>query len=261
MASIVKECYSWGVVGCGWLGQAFARHRMERGEAVWGSGRTPKTLEDIKASGAHPLAVDFAEKNPTSHWPSCQHLLVALPPSALMHNSARSAIKTAMEKAQWTVLISSTSVYPEPNGRYVEDDAIHRISPHSGVSVKAMEETFSNSKTSILRAGGLIGPGRALFRNKQRNPMVDPTRILNVVHQEDVIAAIVHLAKARRQGPYNLTCPISRSRQDILASSSTIQPQAPAQSRVISAQKILDSGFAFLYPDPMSMPDLFPIKP
>ena len=62
--------------------------------------------------------------------PDCKTLLIALPPSAGLEAFQR-ASKLA-GACEWTVLISSTSVYPDEDGEYSEASAIQRVSPHSG---------------------------------------------------------------------------------------------------------------------------------
>ena len=56
MSSSVKECYDWGVLGCGWLGQAFVRHITSAGGTAWGSARSDESLESIVRHGATAVA-------------------------------------------------------------------------------------------------------------------------------------------------------------------------------------------------------------
>lgn len=258
MASVVKECYSWGIIGCGWLGKAFAAHITASGNTAWGTGRSPESCKAIAATGATPVHLDFGNPNGSEiALPPCHHLLVAMPPGAQAATAAQRVIHRYMDASDWTVLISSTSVYPEKEGIFKEEDAIQRISPHSGLAVKDVEGCYLRSSVSILRAGGLIGPGRPLFRPSTTSEPARPQRSLNIVHMADVIHAILHAAEAKLEGPINLVCPVSRVRSELFDPSAGIHPESTFGKKV-SVHRLLDSGFTFLHPDPAGMPDLHP---
>lgn len=258
MASVVKECYSWGIVGCGWLGRAFAAHITATGSTAWGTGRTPESCAAIAATGAIPIQLDFENPEVLQHeLPKCQHLLVAMPPGAQAAKAAQNVIRRIMDESEWSVLISSTSVYPEEEGVFTEVDAVRRISPHSGIAVKDVEAYYAQSSASILRAGGLIGPGRPLFRPSSPSNASRPQRLLNVVHISDVIRAILHVTENRIQGPINLVCPVSRTRNEI-TSPVPEGTAKPLTGKKVSADRLLASGFSFLHQDPAGIPDLHP---
>ena len=162
MSSGVKECYDWGVLGCGWLGQAFARHIVSLGGTVWGSARSAASLNSIQHVGATAVPFD-AQSGEFPSFPPCRNLLVAWPPQV-----GASATKRAIEQCRthhtvWTVCISSTSVYPDSPKVYTEGLAERRISPHSGVCVLDIEKATAGPAVSHLRAGGLLGPERPLY--------------------------------------------------------------------------------------------------
>ena len=253
MASDVKECYDWGVLGCGWLGKAFARQLAEAGQSVWGSTRSQERFPAIADAGAHPVEFDLDHAGHPPTWPPpCHHLLVAVNPSVdteALGNVLRSAMG---ERTRWCVVISSTSVYPDEPRNFEETDAMDRTSPHSGVSVLKFEQALASSRTSFLRAGGLIGPGRPLFRPTQRP--IHENRPLVVTHVDDIIAAVLHVARHEMSGPTNLVCPIRRTRAECTSRSDGTEAASP--SRSISSQRILDSGFTFRHPDPCSMSNL-----
>lgn len=254
MASNVKECKSWGIIGCGWLGQAAARSILAAGGNVWGTGRTPRRLKEIEAAGAVPIALDLAASaQGEDAVPSCDALLIALPPSACVHPMAVQRLRATMEKANWSVVISSTSVYSTDPGTYTEADAVRRISPHSGICVLDVERALDMPHTSFLRAGGLIGPKRPLFRPSAST--LNDHKVLNVVHQEDVVRAVIHLAKIRCEGATNILCPVPRTRGEC-RSGKPAKAAHQTDARSISVDRLLQSGFSFGHPDPLSMANL-----
>ena len=110
MAPDVNKIFDWGILGCGWLGRAWALDRIQAGESVWGSARRTRILSELEADGIHPVAFD-ASLEANAVWPRCRHLLVALPPSAGEQAFQKAAAFS--NDCDWTVLISSTSVYPD----------------------------------------------------------------------------------------------------------------------------------------------------
>jgi len=258
MSYSVKECYEWGVLGCGWLGQAFARQILSEGGTVWGSAKSEESLDAIAHLGVKSVAFDAHGNQPVG-FPPCRHLLVAWPPNVGPEAAARAIDLCQTEHTTWTVCISSTSVYPNQPDIYTESQAERRISPHSGVCVLDIEQATESPTTCHLRAGGLIGPQRPLLRKPRRQTPQD--KPLNVVHIDDVIGAIKHAVQHRMTGAFNLVSPIHRTRracEEIAARDSTETAKGfhmETEARVISSQRLMETGFAFQHPDPAFYPN------
>lgn len=256
MASDVKECYDWGILGCGWLGLAFARSVIAGGGSVWGTARSSTGLNRMEDAGipAFRLELDGVHVS-TPGTPPCRTLLVALPAGVGMEGIIGGYNACLTDRTRWTVHISSTSVYPMGAGRFAEADAVHRVSPHSGVDVLEVEQGVAGPNCSILRAGGLVGPGRPMFRRPPSDD--DHLSIMTAIHQDDVVNAIRHVQEQKLVGPANLVCPIVRSRNECRAGQSTDAPRT-FKGRQILSDRLIESGFTFRYPDPISMPDRHP---
>lgn len=245
MASDANKSYNWGILGCGWLGQAACRAMTGQGWTCWGTGRAQDTLDAIAHAGGTPMA--WSADSPDSDVPTPELLLVALPPSAGME-----AFKWAASRfsgADHTILISSTSVYPGEAGSYVESDAIRRTSPHSGVCLLDLEQLFDPSRTSILRAGGLFGPGRHPKSFLRGQALRDPEGAVNMVHQTDVVRAILHAAAHRLSGPWNVVAPQPVSRAEFYHAAGAVdaspKPDQPLTGRRVLSEALVQSGFQF----------------
>ena len=252
MATDVKECKRWGIIGCGWLGQAFARSVIQRGGSAWGSARSENQLTAFAETGAEPLRFDTNATAPQDGWPPCDAMLVTVPPSASANAKSIVSIRRLMDATRWNVVISSTSVYPGAPGTYAESDAIHRVSPHSGIDVLSVEHQWRGSNTTLLRAAGLIGPERPLLRKTRAISTTD--RWLNVVHIDDVVAAIHYCANHGLQGPVNLAAPVRRTLFECGRNDEEAVP-LNTEDRRISPELLMEAGFTFVHPDPKSMPD------
>ena len=253
MALDVKEIYAWGILGCGWLGQGLCQALSQDHIRVWGSGRSKKTAGEIARNGADPIMFDAAgPRSGQSEWPRSQSLLVSWPPSAGME-AYQEAANHAQTRTEWTVLISSTSVYPGEEGVYTEEDAIRRVSPHSGQCLLDIERLFDPSRTTILRAGGLFGPLRNPRHFLRRRAPERLREAVNMVHLTDVIRAIRFSAEHHLEGAYNLVAPKPVSRGSFYhAAGACEHPVDPTElpiGRRVLADKITATGFAFTWPD------------
>lgn len=255
MASDANKSYFWGILGCGWLGQAVCQAVTSRGSACWGTGRSPGTLDAIRRAGG--TAIEWpSETAAPSSWPKEDVLLVAWPPSAGM-GAFRLAADRA-RRAQHTVLISSTSVYPESEGEYFESDAVRRISPHSGACLLDLESLFDLRNTTLLRAGGLYGPGRHPRHFLRGKPLRQPDGAVNMVHQSDLVRAILHVVEHRLCGPFNVVSPHHVSRRAFYAAAGALGASADGEGldpatlsgRRIQSHTLLQTGFSFEFPNP-----------
>ena len=251
MAQDVKKDFEWGILGCGWLGTAWGLQCTSRGDRVWGSARRPESLASLKQVGLHPEPFDSGKESPVA-FPGCANLLIALPPSAGMEAFQLGA-KLA-EACEGTVLISSTSVYPDEDGEYSEASAIQRVSPHSGMRLLDLEHLFNPETTSILRAGGLFGPSRHPGQFLRGRPLARPTDPVNMVHLTDVLRAIEHVSRSQLAGASNLVAPVLTSREAFYAAAGAVNVNQPSPARAggrrVLSDCIVASGFSFQHPDP-----------
>ena len=252
MSRDVNKSFDWGILGCGWLGTAWGTRCREAEMSAWGSARRPEALSRLDEIGIVPIAFDSrAESN--QPWPSCRHLLVSLSPSAGRRAFEQAAIQA--EHVEWTVLISSTSVYPDGDGAFIESDAVRRKSPHSGMCLLDLESLFDPANTTILRAGGLFGPGRHPGGFLQGRTLSRPDDPINVVHLDDVLGAVGQAKRLMLHGPFNLTAPDDRSRSAFYGAAGAVPGPAGkalrTEGRRILSDRIIEQGFTFLHPDPV----------
>lgn len=254
MALDVKEIFPWGILGCGWLGQGLCADLTQDHIPVWGSARTEKTKAAIAASGGTPISFDTALPIlEQSTWPKSKTLLVSWPPSAGA-TAYQHAVNCAKTHAEWTILISSTSVYPGEAGTYSENDAVRRVSPHSGECLLDIEGLFDPTRTTILRAGGLFGPHRNPKHFLRGRAPERLTEAVNMVHLDDVVRAIRFSAEHRIPGAFNVVAPKTVTREVFYHAAGALpelkHSQVEPEGRRVSSQKITDSGFSFQHPDP-----------
>jgi nucleoside-diphosphate-sugar epimerase len=197
------------IAGCGWLGTALGLALARRGDAVWGLRRHPSglppPLQPIAADLADPAtltalpstldAVVFAAAPEASDGPSYErtyvrglaNVLEALHANALTNRLPR------------VVLLSSTSVYGQSGGEWVDESSSAAPNDFRGRFVVRGESTLSESgfPAIALRLGGLYGPGRESLVDAVRSGRAtlspEPNRFTNRIHLDDAVGAIVHL--------------------------------------------------------------------
>ncbi|MCX2486781.1 SDR family oxidoreductase [Pedobacter sp. MR2016-24] len=215
------------VLGCGWYGLELAKKLIEKDYTVSGSSTSTDKLTLLKQFNINPFLVNF-EKELETYDPdffSCDVLLICIPPkrSTGEQDSFSGKIKRIAATAdqygvQQVIFISSTSVYGDHNGEVTEETA---TSPdtESGKAIANAESLLTNYKgftTTVIRFGGLIGPGRdpgRFFAGKTEIP--NGQAPVNLIHLTDCIGITLSILENKAFGYiYNACAPSHPSRQD-----------------------------------------------
>jgi nucleoside-diphosphate-sugar epimerase len=123
-------------------------------------------------------------------------------------NGLQAVLEALSPKIHRFILISSTAVYGQTNGQWVDENSPCLPKTESGRAFLETENVLAVSQLGpnrvILRLAGIYGPGRLLRRTKDilvGNPIVaSKDGFLNLIHVEDV-AAIVAAAEKQAKPP------------------------------------------------------------
>lgn len=250
------------VVGAGWLGLPVAKALREAGHEVLVSNRSGQH-PDFAAAGLQALALDLDQNLPDL---SVYELVVAsFPPAARgggdgLYAQRLERLCAALSPSCRLVLVSSTSVYPQAAGTYDEDSA-----PLAEHAVRRGELIVLQHFPAalILRAGGLAGYDRLIGRYFSGRELADPSQVVNLIHRDDAVGAALHLMALQAQGMYNLVAPEHPSKGEVYAADLEALQLAPFTTaaatvevapRIISAAKLLATGYAFQHPNPLFFP-------
>jgi nucleoside-diphosphate-sugar epimerase len=206
------------IIGCGYVGLPLGAELARQGHEVFGIRRTPETAE-LNAAGIKPIVGDITHPG----------FLALLPPDFDWVVNTISSSRGSVEDyrsvyfegtrrlIEWLqrdsrpgryIHASSTSVYGQTDGSLVtEESRAEPASPTGQVLVDTerllLEEARQGWPAIILRLAGIYGPGRGhLFRQLLRGEARlagDGSRIINMIHRDDVVGAIV--AALERGGP------------------------------------------------------------
>lgn len=92
------------------------------------------------------------------------------------------------------LLVSSTAVYAEDAGGWVDEDTPADATVFNGrVLIEAERELASHPMACVLRPTGIYGPGRARLWRRARDSLPGRRQWTNRIHVDDVASALWHL--------------------------------------------------------------------
>ncbi|HEY0176920.1 MAG TPA: SDR family NAD(P)-dependent oxidoreductase, partial [Pedobacter sp.] len=193
---------------------------VKEGYSVKGSTTTPEKLITLEQSGIIPRLADFQEKEESFDTDLFDSpvLIICIPPkrsSAEQHlflsKIERISKAAASGKVRNIIFISSTSVYGDLNGE-ADENTLPKPDTDSGKAILSAELLLKdnvNFTTTILRFGGLIGPGRIpgrFFAGKSGIP--NGKAPVNLIHLSDCTGITMRILEREAFGyTYNACSP------------------------------------------------------
>lgn len=187
------------ILGCGWYGKALASVLIQRGIAVKGSGTSLQKLGQLVEAGIIPFLVQFEAggQNFDPEFFECDILIVSIAPKlkkgeapAYLPKIRRIIRSISESNIKKVIYISSTGVYGDHHKTVTElDDPAPDT--ESGKILFEAENLFRQAgafKTSLIRFGGLVGPGRhpgRFFAGKKDIP--NGMAPVNLIHLDDAV--------------------------------------------------------------------------
>lgn len=166
-------------------------------------------------------------------------------------------------RARRLVFVSSTAVYGQDAGEWVDEDAETAPSRFNGEVLLQAESIARDAGGCVLRFSGIYGPGReALIRRVRSGPVTcrrEPPVWTNRIHADDCAAALEHVLELPDpDSVYLASDDAPTPRWDVLswlAERLDAAPPEPAddvsagQGKRVSAARLKATGFELRYPD------------
>jgi nucleoside-diphosphate-sugar epimerase len=212
-------------LGHGYSARALAARLLPQGWRVLGTHRDPARAAEIAASGVTPVLWDKPALE--AALAEATHLLVSPAPLAEGDPSLallREAITRRAAALDWVGYLSTTGVYGDHQGAWVDESAPLAPSTARGAARVAAEEdwrTIPGLPLHIFRLAGIYGPGRGPFEKVRRGTarrIVKPGQVFSRIHVADI--ARVLEASIRRPAPgtaYNVCDDDPAPPQDVIA--------------------------------------------
>jgi len=199
------------VIGCGYLGERAARVWAGRGDEVWALTRSADNAARFEKQGLRPLIGDVLAPDSLT-FPAVDTVLhtVGYDRSAsaskrtVYVDGLRHVLQSLPERCGRLIYVSSTSVYGQCGGEWVDEDSPCEPTSEGGricldAELVARAESPCREMT-ILRISGIYGPGRLAARVeslRQQQPIAaHPEGWLNLTHVDDACTAVVQCAES-----------------------------------------------------------------
>ncbi|MFZ1481877.1 MAG: SDR family oxidoreductase, partial [Paracoccaceae bacterium] len=163
-------------------------------------------------------------------------ILASAAPDAAGDPFLRAAPQIAAAKAEWVGYLSTTAVYGDHQGGWVDEDTAPTPASDRGrLRVLAEGQWLATGlAVHVFRLAGIYGPGRGPFekvRNGSARRIIKPGQVFSRIHVEDI--AQVLEASIRRPNPgatYNLCDDDPAPPEDVLSEAARLLglPEPPA---------------------------------
>jgi nucleoside-diphosphate-sugar epimerase len=252
------------IAGAGDLGARIAIHLRQEGHQVWSIAR--------RARIADPgiIALDLTQPIATQLPQGIDVLIHCLAPAVRDAAHYRATyvdglanLLAALPGTRRVAFVSSTAVYGDHAGNWVDESAICAPAGFNGEVLRVAEALLQESERAslILRLGGLYGPGREMLLRRvlSGEPVNDtmPPLYSNRIHIEDAARAIAHLAVSELTGIFNVVDDQPAVQTEVLdwladalgvARLPRCAASAAPENKRVSNTRLRESGFAFRYP-------------
>jgi nucleoside-diphosphate-sugar epimerase len=214
------------IIGRGYVGSQLAADLARSSHEVSALSRTAPDRPELIAASVRPIKGDITEPDCLANLPRQWDWVVNCVSSSrgTMDEYRKAYLEGTRNLLDWLgptalkkfVYTSSTGVYGQDDGSVVTEDSPAMPASETG---KVLVETENILLTAarerrfpavILRVSGIYGPGRGYWLNQflTGEARLDGTgdRILNMVHRDDVVGAIIAALEKGRPGEiYNVT--------------------------------------------------------
>ena len=202
------------VLGCGWLGLPLARALVKAGHRVLGSTTSPDQVPLLAEAGIQPhvlrLGPDFGAADEVvlqQLLGGANTLILNVPPRAAAAGTypalLRPVHRAVVAGVRQVLFVSSTSVYPDQPRLMHETDALSTRDAASDVlrAEGHFVPRYGQWLSTVVRLGGLIGPGRAPGRflaGRRDLPQGDAP--VNLLHLTDAVGVLECILESRAWG-------------------------------------------------------------
>jgi nucleoside-diphosphate-sugar epimerase len=263
------------IVGCGSIGIALGNQLATTGHQVVGVKR------NVPAANAlfDMIAADISQTADIAKLPATiDYLFFIVSADSRQADSYRQVYQIGLnnllayyqqqtDKPQW-FFVSSTSVYGQQSGEWVDEDSPTAPSQvTSQLIVEAEQRLWANNpKHVVVRFSGIYGPGREYLLNKARQaPTLQhtPPYYTNRIHQDDCVAILAFLLAQHLQGTPLAPCYLASDDNPaplwevIVWLAQRMHCAGPSAQTIMNADqnkrcrnsRLKQLGYQFLYPD------------
>jgi len=194
------------IAGCGYVGGALASRLAAQGHDVFALRRNTGELP----AGVRPVAADLTRLESLSALPEkIDRVVFAASAGGGGEDAYRAiyldglsnllrALGEQGERPSRVLYTSSTSVFGQQRGEWLDESSVTKPRTATGEILVLAERLLAGSSfsTSVLRLGGIYGPGRTRLLDQVRDGTIacraEP-HFTNRIHRDDAAGALEHL--------------------------------------------------------------------
>jgi nucleoside-diphosphate-sugar epimerase len=202
--------------GLGYSGLALARLLMANGWTIAGTTRSPEKAAELRAQGF--AAEEFHRSRPlaAAALQAATHILVSIPPDAEGDPvlDCLGGVIAALPNLEWLGYLSTTGVYGDRGGGWVDEQSALRPSGERGRRRVLAEAGWLDLwqrhgvPVHVFRLAAIYGPGRSPFaalRAGTARRIEKPGQVFSRIHVEDLAAVLAaSIAQPRPGAVYNV---------------------------------------------------------
>ncbi|MDJ0827086.1 MAG: SDR family oxidoreductase [Rhodobacter sp.] len=242
--------------GHGYSARALARRLLPQGWRVIGTTRRRDKAEQLRAEGVTPLI--WPGEDPGPGLGAATHLLISAGPEdggdpVLAH--ARDAVAAAAPHLAWVGYLSTTGVYGDHQGGWVDETTPLTPTTRRGRARVAAEAAWQDLAAEtglplhIFRLAGIYGPGRGPFakvRAGTARRIVKPGQVFSRIHVEDIAQVLAaSIARPNPGAVYNVCDDDPAPPQDVIAHAAGLLGQPPPPEVPFDAAEMTPMGRSF----------------
>ena len=263
------------IAGCGKIGLRLGQALAAAGHGVWGLRRRAEPL----APPLVALRADLQQRDALTRMlpGGLDHVFYLATPSRYDDAGYREAYVDGLanllaaldargQRPRRVVFVSSTAVYGQADGSWVDETSPTQPRGFNGARVLQAEQTLlaSGHAGTVVRFGGIYGPGRERMLRKVEagDPCHgDPPQYTNRIHEDDCVGVLAHVAGLDAPQPCYLAvddhpaaeCEVMDWLAERLGRPRPGRIPAPpdggrAGNKRCSNARLRASGYRFLYP-------------
>jgi len=199
------------VIGCGFVGLPLAHRWHDDGDTVYATTRSEERAASFSDSGFHPLVLDTTAEPTLRVLRTMEFdtVVMAVGMDRTKYTSVhkvyvgglQNVLKNLNESVGQFIYVSSTGVYGDCDGEWVDEESPAEPVREGGKACLAAEHLLQSSRfqvrATILRMAGLYGndrvPTRETVEAKEWDKL-SPEGYLNLIHADDAVSAICAVA-------------------------------------------------------------------
>ena len=216
--------------GHGFSARALAARLIPQGWRIVGTTRSVEKCDDIAATGVEPLVWPGDDVAPLLE--EFPHVLISAGPGPdgdPVLGGLEPQIRHAASSLRWAGYLSTTGVYGDHQGGWVDEDT--PLSPatkrgQARVEAEAAWRAIPDLPLHIFRLAGIYGPGRGPFakvRNGTARRIIKEGQVFSRIHVDDIAQALeLSLNRPQVGAIYNLCDDDPAPPQDVIAHAATL---------------------------------------